>query len=260
MVVAFLGYLLYIGTDEMNYYRLYLASFPFLYLLAARGLELAGAWLRVGRRRGLAVGLAGLVLVSAAGLDGRETWELRGMGHSISSSGKSHAAMGVFLAQHSRRGDQVLFQDMGLTPWVAEQLRFIDPIGLVDRTVAHAFKDAGYHAFLRGEFRRSSEGIEIYERLASRLRDYFLGRRPEWVAFVAYIPPRDYEDIAKTLRKYPNDASPLTFYLTHEDHFTFDLFADARFQEQYRFIRVYSRSSKYYLVLFERRDHRRSRS
>jgi len=260
MTFSFMGYLLYIGTDEMNYYRLYLVAFPHLHLLAARGMESLEPVVKRLKWRYAPLAAVLAVMLTVGVLNGRETLDLRGLGKSMDASKNSHAAMGRFLSQHSAPGEAVLFQDMGLTPWMAPKLNFIDPIGLVDRTVAHAYKEYGYHAFLRAEIMRSKEGRERYEKLAQKMRDYFLGRQPAWVAFVAYIPPQDQEEVSRTLKKFPNDVSPLAFYITHYDHFTFELFADPRFQEQYRFIHFYPRSSRYYLVMYERMDHVRPRS
>ena len=36
---------------------------------------------------------------------------------------------------HAKPGDMVVFQDLGQTPWAAMDLRFVDPLGLVDSTI-----------------------------------------------------------------------------------------------------------------------------
>jgi len=255
IIFSFMAYLVYIGVDEMKYFRLFLTALPFMYFLAVRGVELIGQKWSLLRKRFVAVPIVLVIALTVTGLNARENWEKRSMRSSIMASNRSHAALGMYVSKHSSEGEYVIFQDMGNMPWAAPKMRFIDPIGLVDRTVAHTFKKYGYHPFMKSFIRRSAEGRKRYAALAAEMRDYMLSRKPEWTGFVAYVPPDRQKEIRRILHEYPDDPSPLTYYITHYDKFTFELFADPRFQHEYHFVKMYRRSNKYYLVLYERNDH-----
>ena len=45
---------------------------------------------------------------------------------------RSHVPLANLMRAHAQPGDMVVFQDLGQTPWAAMELRFVDPLGLVD--------------------------------------------------------------------------------------------------------------------------------
>lgn len=206
LCVIFLLYLVKIGRDEMKWYRLYLPVFPLLLALAGDGLRWAAWGLSSAFSRGLwtAATTEGLLRrqllfafflpVVAGGawvalevnnelLDKKRDWH---NGY-VESSERTFQAMGRYIAERSDPGTVVLFQDMGGAPFAGGDLRWVDTIGILDRTVAREHAEIGLNPFMRGIKRRQPGGTEQIAKMDGRLRDYFFDQDPDWIAMVAYV-------------------------------------------------------------------------
>ena len=251
IAVGFMAYLVKVGDDEMSWHRLYLPALPYLVLLAALGLRnlcasVAGLlqWRDWKRLAVYAVGW-GLVL-AAAGTNLSFTIEKKnGFNGRGSLSGNYHPDIGKFLTRHAGPGELVAFQDMGSTPYHAPDLKFLDFIGLVDETVAHARHDHGLHAFVP----TGSQGEKAaYD---AEMREYFYERSPEWVILTSYIPGGQAGRVSREFSKrpVPSTLEPWIGSNTYQ----FQIYNE-KFKKRYSHVRTWPRSSTYYLSLFRRTD------
>lgn len=175
-IVIFCAYLVRIGKDEMFLVRLFLPVWPLAIALSAE--RLARAWRLVP----VAVCVAGLLWVGT---------RLHSVGYWMLGE-RSHVPLARLMKQHARPGDMVIFQDLGQTPWAAMELRFVDPIGLVDSTIAHVRAREGNSPFV---------GVPS-ERGQTEIVDHLFALKPQLVAFVAYT-----QDFAKDVRAQADAAT-----------------------------------------------------
>src|SRR5439155_1147834 len=117
---------------------------------------------------------------------------------------RSHVALAELMRKHAKPGDLVIFQDLGETPWAAMELRFVDPIGLVDREIAR----------VRWRERNSPFVGLPSERGVAEILDHLFALEPRLVAFVAYT--QGYESEVRPL----DDAvgSGIRVVVKHENH------------------------------------------
>jgi hypothetical protein len=255
IAVAFMAYIVMVGVDEMQWHRLYLPALPFLCVLAALGGQnLVEAVLRVLKRDvegslartiGYSVGW-GAVLVAARSNFAFTYKEVNGFNGHGDLAGTFHPDIGKFLVRHERPGGLVAFQDMGSTPYHAPDIDFLDFVGLVDSTVAHARHDLGLHAFVT-----SDDGPKqaLFE---ARMRDYFFSREPEWAILTIYTPKGDEAKLAKEFDEDPTGGSFGDAYGANS--FQWGIWDDPRFRQRYVPVRTWPRSAAYYLALWRRRD------
>jgi len=312
LALAFVAYMVRIGRDEMKWFRLFLPVFPLLVALGAdgagrlaAGLGSLGAALRVQLQRRLVDPLAALaveallekalptLLVIAAvgfglGVD-FDIAEKKREWHNayVRSSEASFQAMGKYIAERSETGDVVVFQDMGGAPFRAPDQRWIDTIGILNRTVAHELAAIEMNPFMRGIKAAQPGGREQIRAFEVRIRDYVFAQDPDWIAFVAYIPKKQrrkfrnrYNSIrAKVIDDWwQGDLSSLGKAASRDDlvvgserveaHFRSriernrhaqGIARDARFDAGYEFVRVWKRDPQlrtwgkrrgYWLVLY----------
>src|SRR5262249_26198356 len=143
------------------------------------------------------------------------------------------------IVAHARPGDSALFQDAGATPFRALDVSFSDPIGVVDRTIAHMLADARVSPF---------RDVGTPE-LQTRLRNELLARNPRFIALVAYIPREREREVAESVRKNPEET--LSPYL-RTNGYAHGIPDDPRFHDDFRFVGFWRRSDGYYLALYER--------
>jgi len=249
--LTFMAYIVKVGTDEMRWHRLYLPALPFLVLLAGIGLmnlarmlvKVAGGatWARV------AVYSAGWVVVIAAAANSFSfTYSsMGGFNGRGDLSGNYHPDMGKFITRHERPGALAAFQDMGSTPYHAPDINFLDFIGLVDGTVAHARYDYGLHAFLTTEAQRNKSKYD------ADMREYFYERNPEWAILTTYVPG---PATGRVSEKFAKDPGPEALYpYIAQNSYQFGIY-NAKFKERYVHVRTWPRSAGYYLSLFRRKD------
>lgn len=251
--IAFMGYIVKVGVDEMQWYRLYLPALPFALILAGLGLRnLLDAALAIVRRendesaRWLAAAIGWGGVLYAASRNFQFTYkELHGFDGHGDLSGMYHPDMGKFIVRHDRPGALAAFQDMGSTPYHAPDISWLDFIGLTEGTVARARHAYGLHAFVPSD--------PIAKRLYDAdMRAYFWKRNPEWAILTVY-PPRDQE--ATIAAKFDLDPGPGAIGNAYfNNSYQFEIWGDPKFHQNYVHVRTWQRSRGYYLSLFRRKD------
>ena len=256
IAIAFMVYYVKVGVDEMQWHRLYLPALPFLCVLAALGAQnLCEGALRVLKAtsetslaRNVAYGLGWGAVILAGWNSFQFTYrEQHGFDGHGDLAGTFHPDLGKFLVRHERPGALVAFQDMGSTPYHAPDINFLDFIGLVDRTVAHARHDFGLHAFVG-----SADDGTNQSKYDAQMREYFFQRNPEWAILTIYTPRGDEQRLAAEWQKDPTGATLGDAY--RNNPFQFGLWDDPRFHQKYVAVRTWQRSLGYYLALWRRRD------
>jgi hypothetical protein len=283
IVVAFLVYYVAVGADEMQWHRLFLPALPFLCVMASLGAENAIDLVYAGLckvlrkpvartktdrralarkevkgrgdtptdtptyRRWMTAGLGWAAVLFAAYTNFAFTYkEWHGFDGHGDLAGTFHPDMGKFLVRHERPGGLVAFQDVGSTPYHAPDLDFLDFIGLVDATVAHARHDFGLHAFA------GNNAPAAQARFDEEMREYFFRRNPEWAILTIYGNSSSASELQRTFDKDPTGASFGNAYFNNP--YQFGLWGDPRFAARYVPVRTWPRSSEYYLALWRRRD------
>jgi hypothetical protein len=234
-IVLFCAYLVRIGRDEMFLVRLFLPVWPLAIGLAAP--SLARAWRHpVWRVLPLAVALSGVGFTAGRLF----TIGYRALGE------RSHGALARLMTAHARPGDLVVFQDLGRTPWNAPELRFVDPIGLVEPVVAR----------IRWSERASPFLSEPSPAAQARIRDRLFGLRPRLVAFVAYVPNEQAAETRRRAEAAAGDAAALERlfgWFVDSNAYHVGMHADPRFAA-FRLVDVVRRKDNYWFVLYERRS------
>jgi len=137
-----------------------------------------------------------------------------------------------------------VFQDLGQTPWAAMDLRFVDPLGLVDSTIGKIRWRDRASPFLRMPSERGREEI----------RDHLFAIHPQLIAFVAYVDEEYAADVKKQLAEAKNARereAVFAPFLTRNPYYC-GLYDDARFAASFRFVDIIRRKDTYWFVLFER--------
>ncbi|MEO7096294.1 MAG: hypothetical protein ABI175_23750, partial [Polyangiales bacterium] len=249
--LAFMAFYVKVGVDEMQWHRLYLPALPFTAVLAALGAQnLLDGLLRLTKSanlRTVAYGVAWGAVLLAGYQSFRFTYrEQHGFDGHGDLAGTFHPDLGKFLVRHERPGALVAFQDMGSTPYHAPDIDFLDFIGLVDKTVAHARHDYGLHAFV-GSDAENNQG-----KYDAEMREYFYKRSPEWAILTIYTPRGEEQRIA---RMFEADPGPNALGDTFNNNpYQFGIYADSRFRDKYVHVRTWQRSIGYYLSLWRRKD------
>ncbi|PIE17806.1 MAG: hypothetical protein CSA66_05345 [Proteobacteria bacterium] len=248
--LGFMGYIVKVGADEMRWHRLYLPALPFLVMLAALGLQnFVLIVTRLLKRSYAPVALfaAGWIVVLFAAWSSLSFTftSMGGFNGRGDLSGNYHPDIGKFVTRHDRPGALVAFQDMGSTPYHAPDLNFLDFIGLVDATVAHARYDYGLHAFLATENQRNKPKFN------ADMREYFWKRNPEWTILTTYVHSSHAKRVSERFAKDPVPKS-LGSAVRHNGY-QFGIY-NKRFEDSYVHVRTWPRSAGYYLSLFRRKD------
>jgi hypothetical protein len=275
--VFFLLYLVKIGRDEMKWYRLYLPVFPLLLALAGDGLRWmswgtarvlsAGSWDAPGpagalrRAKGFVLWVPVVLALSVATyrvndelLDKKADWHNR----YVESSERTFHAMGRYIAKRSDPGTVVLFQDMGGAPFAGGDLRWVDTIGILDRTVAREHAAIGLNPFMRGIKRGTPGGAQAVRDMDARLRDYFFAQEPEWIATVAYVGKggKNRPKIRRKFKQARGDKqrqAKLFAKRVRRNSHNHGLVSDPRFGEHFTYEKAWMRNrGGYWLVLYKR--------
>lgn len=252
VALAFVVYVIKVGTDELMWHRLVLPALPFAALAAGAGLRLVvtAAVRRLPRGFAWLGWTAGWALVLLGAWHNLSfTFEqTRGLGGYGGCTGMNHPDLGKFLTRHSRPGELVAFQDMGATPYHAPDLRFLDLVGLVDRPVAQMLQRYGVHPFVGAT--RARRGGEF----CVALRDEVFERDPEWVVLVPWPDRRQVRDVASRFGHEDAEALLRRYGAFRNTQFDCHLYHDPRFADRYVHVRSWQRSPVYYLSAFARRD------
>ncbi len=236
-VAVFLVYLVRVGRDEMFLVRLFLPVWPLTLALAAPWLARSwrARWADVARVLSVAgIVISGLVFIGTR-LHTIFYWEL---------GERSHVPLAELMRKHSKPGDMVVFQDLGQTPWAAMELRFVDPLGLVDSTIGKIRWRDRASPFLRMP---TGQG-------QAEIRDHLLAIHPQLVAFVAYVDEPYVDDVERELAAATSAhqrEAVFAPFLTRNPYYC-GLYDDPRFSAQFRFVDIIRRKDTYWFVLFER--------
>ncbi len=252
IAVVFFVFYVKVGVDEMQWHRLYLPALPFVAILAALGLRnLLGAIARAlgdtDTKQALLAGVGWFLIGWAAINSFRFTYkEFHGFDGHGDLAGTYHPDLGKFVVRHERPGALVAFQDMGSTPYHAPDIDWLDFIGLVDGTVAHARHDHGLHPFIGVDENNEQAKYD------AEMREYYWKRNPEWAVLTIYTPKGDEQRLAKAFDADPSDVALGNAFASNT--YQFDLWHDPRFRQRYVHVRTWQRSIGYYLSLWRRRD------
>lgn len=236
-VAVFLVYLVRVGRDEMFLVRLFLPVWPLTLALAAPWLARSWGTRALDVVRGLLV--AGVVVSGLAFIGTR----LHTIGYWALGE-RSHVPLAEMMRAHAKPGDMVVFQDLGQTPWAAMELRFVDPLGLVDSTIGKIRWRDRASPFLRMPSGRGQEEI----------RDHLLAIQPRLIAFVAYVDDEYAADVKRQLAAATSARereAVFAPFLTRNPYYC-GLYDDPRFSATFRFVDIIRRKDTYWFVLFER--------
>ena len=230
-LVGFALYIVRVTQDEMGTGRLYAPVLPLCCALAA--LELARWTPRRAQWIAAAICLTGVAFIAGA----------LPLTTNMFLDQRSQIPLARVLVERGKAGDLVIAQDLGRIPYEAMQLRFIDPIGLVDRRIAMLYQREHASPFVRP---LSGAGQE-------EARDYLLGLAPRFIVLVALGVGREARrEVARRFAAGEHEA-PLLPYLRH-NRYHFGLDVDPRFARDYRFVEAWQSNPSYYVLLYERRD------
>jgi hypothetical protein len=145
---------------------------------------------------------------------------------------------------HAKPGDMVVFQDLGQTPWAALDLRFVDPLGLVDSTIGK----------IRWRDRASPFLRMPSERGQAEIRDHLFDIHPKLIAFVAYVDDEYAADVRNEAdaAKSAHEKEAVFIPFLERNPYYCGLWDDARFGAQFRFVDTIRRKDNYWFVLYER--------
>jgi hypothetical protein len=201
-----LYYLVSVGSgDALPFFRLHLPVLPFVALWAGRAVAFFASLrlvqeedeLQPSQRRSAGPLLAGaFVLVLAIGVvRGVATSlghpEFRGVAVALE---RSYGAVGELLEAEARAGERrltALIADAGMTPWRAPSVRFVDVIGLTDRTIAHLFYANEYTPYVRHLLWREPGGAERITEIATKLFPYLEAQEADFIVVGADCKPSE---------------------------------------------------------------------
>jgi hypothetical protein len=232
-LVVFIAYLVRIGRDEMFLVRLYLPVWPLALGLSAPWLTWLWRWRPP---------LGALVPLTVFGFGLGFTASRLHTIHYREIGERSHVVLADLMKQHAKPGDLVIFQDLGQTPWAALELRFVDPIGLVDRTIAK----------LRWAEHASPFMHEPSDRAQRAIRDHIFALQPKLIALVAYT--RQFQDEVRAeydKAHTPAELEAIFGWFLDANPYHVGLHRDARFRA-YHLVGVVRRKDDYWFVLYER--------
>lgn len=257
-VAAFFAlYLAKIGRDEMKHFRLYLPALPLLCLMAGEGVRIVVAPLRrVHPRAPEAVAALAALALALPAVDYT-------MGHHraeadfVRQSETGFQAMGRYMEERARPGDTAIFQDMGGAPFAAPSVRFVDTIGILDRTVARELAAIRLNPFLRHLKARQPGGNAQIAEFDRRVEEYLFDQDARWVAFTAYIGRSQRKKFGRSYDEAEGDPEAVQRLFAPSlrgNSYYHGLYADPRFARLYRLEKVWKRNVGYWLVLFEKRS------
>lgn len=248
LVVGFLVYMLKVGRDELQWFRLFLPVFPFL--AAAAGLAVA----LVARRSALVALLPAAAALAYVGFAATIDAELHPRhANYVDASRRNHADVGKYLTRHAAPGETVAFQDMGSTPFHAPDLVFVDTIGLMDRTISGLYHEYGINPFLRQEIRKMPGGKERLQEMYAEARQYLIQRDPDWVVYVGRVDGKTGRGLREDFERLP-DVNPVDRVLSRNPYY-YGWAGTREFRTRYEYVKTWRRSNIYWLTLWRRKDH-----
>jgi hypothetical protein len=282
VVASFFAYHIKIGKDSMIFYRLFLPALPFMIILAVEGFKNIFRMIPYNKHfRGYLYLFPAVIVIPFSYQMISHTWSgsndyLRDY---IEKSERSHQALGHYLNLNSNKNETVLFQDMGGTPYIAKEIRFFDPIGVVEPWMGKELSKIKYNPFLRTEKMRTSQGVKDVREFSIKFQKHiFKDLKPERIAFIAYSPKFKGKLMSQTLldfnehyfrnRNVRPDRFSDSLVLNKEDLKTVEsffarslknnryyhgLYSNPRFKEEYQLESYWRRTEHYWIVLFKRK-------
>ena len=266
VVLAYTAYMVKIGGDILPMYRLYVPCLPFLYLLAAAGAANVVGLVAAAATR-LKIGIWRASSETVQQIKGGAIWSMvvavlfivvsdlrTGLRHSeyggvLEALENCHIAAAHLLNEEHEPGDIVLGQDMGAIPYHAEDLRFVDVIGLTERRIAREMYDAAYTPYLRYLMWTDPEDRQRIEGMDKRVKEYLLSLDARFILFNVYMPQSDRENVLAAIQT--RDESVFQPFVS-ANTFYHGLGGDARFAADYRLRAGWAYSHVYYILLYER--------
>lgn len=259
-----LYYLVRVGGDLLPMYRLYMPLLPFIALWAGRSVEWLASLVIVREedldakpeaRRSAGVLLAGGALLVIAGATAFGYYT--SFGHpeykgTVIALDKCHGTAGRFLqATAKQRGERitVLAQDMGMTPWVAPDVRFVDVIGLTDHTVAHTLFSYGYTPYIRYLRWNEPGWAQKIQEMEAKLRDYLAKQRADYILVNISCEPGQTGPFRNALAKLDG---PFFQPYVEQNTFYYGYPATPEFKAKYRLMQGFEFSAVHFLLLYER--------
>lgn len=259
-----LYYLVRVGGDLLPMFRLYMPVLPFIALWCGRGVSLLAALVlvreenvdakpQVRRSVGtlLAAALSAVLLAFAVNAQ-RESYAHPEYKGTVIALDKCHGTAGRYLeAEALRRGRPitVLAQDMGMTPWVAPHVRFVDVIGLTDHTVAHTLYAADYTPYIRYIVWNEPGWQDRIRKMEDKLRVYLEKQDADFVLVNISCDGTQTESFRSGLARL--DPSVFQTYV-EQNTFYYGLATGDLFKKNYRLSQGFEFSAVHYLLLFEK--------
>ncbi len=242
-------YLWWVGGDEMRFGRLIIAAWP---LFAASG-GMAVTFL-AGEFRGRPVLRSTLLILAAiivsSGIVANIRDQIRLVPELASyrvRMDSSQRTLGRYLDKRLPDGATVAYQDMGLCPWSAPDLRFIDLIGLVSKEVTD-LRDK-YGVRLSGEEAADRGAANTARNTFNRgVRDIVFGRPADAIVLQAVLPQDRAADIMAGFRGM--DAGSVLQYCNTS--YSVGLASDSRLMESYHLDAIFPREPSTLYVVFVR--------
>jgi arabinofuranosyltransferase len=265
-LVGMLYYLIRVGGDLLPMFRLYMPLLPFIALWSGRAVEWLASLVLVreddlerkpGERSSAGAILAAgatLVIAGTAAYGYKTSFDHPEFKGTVIALDKCHGTAGRYLqavAKQRQKRITVLAQDMGMTPWVAPDVRFVDVIGLTDHTVAHtlyAFRYTPYIRYLVWNLPGWKERIEEMEAL---LRTYLAKQKADFILVNISC------EAGQTLA-YRNALARLdtSFFQqsVEQNTFYYGYPGTPEFKNKYRLSQGFEFSAVHFLLLYERTE------
>jgi len=194
----------------------------------------------------------------------------------------SHGEFGRYLNEHAGKGDYAIFQDMGYTPWVARDIRFIDTIGIVNPFMGEVMPEYDYTPFFYHDKIRTDEGKKEAEAFRKVARDYFFsyGKDARWFATVLYtdahhdkrlkhdlfmvseeyiqnsnIDPQHFDQpLEEVPSKHKARIGSIFAPFNRKNKYYYGLTHDSRFRQRYELVTYWRGSYSFWVVLYRFRE------
>lgn len=258
-------YVVKVGGDILPLYRLWVPLLPFLAFLAGDGLVALVSLLdgealrcRLSRARRFELrGATATLLVAltaflcAFGLNQSVGHpEYRGVREALDAC---HGACGRYMNERAP-GEVCVGQDMGVMPWMAPRVHFVDAIGLCDSTVGRTLSAIDYTPYIRYLLWPDAEARRVIKKAEGALCEYLLSYDPMWFAVNVSVPD-DRVDEARIAAAELDESFFDPF--VESNVFYYGVARTAAFRDGYRLVRVWEYSHVHYMALYERIGARR---
>jgi len=249
----YLCYLGLIAWDRVNGTERYLMHImPFFYTLPLLGILLIlRSFDKKGPRIVLGLAAAALVLVCAYSNYQNAATRFAGRRGMLAETERTLSSIADYLKLHGKPNDKVIAQDMGFTPFYAENFIFVDSLGLCDKTVGHFLRKYNYNYFVRYLMWRDPVLRDKIIEMDNEIRKYLTGLNAEWILFMAYLPAELQLSVEQINASIADKTYNGSFDKYLEENFFFHgLFNDPSLKMNYAIQRVWlwGRSAAYYIL------------